>query len=273
MTAQRAEAGASLSFCNALFAYADFAKLHILASFFRHLGYAAPTDIKAPIGLGQNMYLHIDERTDVLASLSVCLNCVNSVKSDPHVWKWAILALHNALQGAMVCHVSGTAQLGALSDKSADASLAWHEQDRRGEIERISIGTSELGIPETRFATKEDQPPKEKLADADTLFRRLYNERKRRELGAGKVLDIEETQRNSFRRLHALRNDFSHFTPKGWSIELTGLPVIFLDTIDVIENISEDTWAFRHFDAQEHVQFEFLMNQLRTELGNISAWM
>jgi len=217
------------------------------------------------------MYLRIDERTDVLASLSVCLRCVGSVKTEPRVWKWAILTLHNALQGAMVCHLSGTAQIGALSDNSADAWLAWHERDRRGETKRISVGTDELGIPKTKFATKDDRPPAEKLADAETLFKRLYNEQKRRELGAGKVLDIKVTQRRSFRHLHDLRNDFSHFTPKGWSIELTGLPVIFLDALDVIEEISEDPWSFRHMEPQEHVQLKNLINQLRTELGQISV--
>lgn len=97
--------------------------------------------------------LRVDERTDVLISLSLCLRCLKSLGDDPGFWKWAILSLHNALQGAMVCHLSGTAQLGALSDKSDDDWLAWHERDRRGEIKCIEDGTDELGIPKTRFAS------------------------------------------------------------------------------------------------------------------------
>jgi hypothetical protein len=59
-------------------------------------------------------WLQIDERSDVLVSLSACLICVSECGRNPGLWKWAILALHNAVQGAMVCHLSGTAQLGAL---------------------------------------------------------------------------------------------------------------------------------------------------------------
>src|SRR5688572_4047231 len=124
------------------------------------------------------MWLRIDERSDVLASLSLCLNCLASATAEPATWKWAILSLHNGLQGAMVCHLSGTAQLGALDKESVMKWLEWHERDRRGEIKRISKGIDELGIPVFQFATRADQPPKEWLADTRELFRRLYNVKK-----------------------------------------------------------------------------------------------
>ena len=216
------------------------------------------------------MWLRIDERTDVLASLSLCLRCVRRVGDEPALWKWAILSMHNALQGAMVCHLSGTAQLGALTDECIDAWLDWHERDRREEIKRIDDGTDELGLPITKHATKEDCPPDERLADAKGLFKRLYDEGRRRE-SAGAVLHIGDAQRESFRRLHNLRNDFSHFTPKGWSIELSGLPSIFLDMIDVLDTISADPWPFRHMDEQELARLRDLLKQLRTQLTQLSA--
>lgn len=212
------------------------------------------------------MWLRIDERTDVLASLLLCSDCIRASGKDPAYWKWAILALHNALQGAMVCHLSGTAQIGALSDKSADAWLDWYERDGRGEIERFLVGYDSLGTPTYRFVRPGDHPPKQRLADAKELFRRLYREDKRREGGAGMLLVIESSQRASFQALHDLRNDFSHFTPSGWSIELSGLSAIFLDLIDVLETICKDPWPFRHISKEDMRKLIDTLRDLRVEL-------
>lgn len=212
------------------------------------------------------MWLSIDERSDVLASLSLCQNCLADVAAEPANWKWAILSLHNGLQGAMVCHLSGTAQLGALDKKSVAEWLEWHERDRRGEIKRILQGTDELGMPEFRFATRDDQPPRERLADAKELFRRLYNAKKRCEPGAGAILTINGEQLRSFVRLHHLRNGFAHFTPKGWSIELSGLPKMFRDLVEVIELISRDPWTFRHMEGQEQQRLVLLLEGIKARV-------
>ncbi|TBR07004.1 MAG: hypothetical protein EPO47_12070 [Rugosibacter sp.] len=42
------------------------------------------------------------------------------------------------------------------------------------------------------------------------------------------------THDKSFTLLNSCRNDFIHFTPKGWSLELRGLPRVCLDTLDLI---------------------------------------
>jgi hypothetical protein len=216
------------------------------------------------------MWLQIDERADLLTSLSQCLRSLSVVSSEPAAWKWAILSLHNALQGAMVCHLSGTAQVGALSAKAAKDWADWHERDQLGQIGRIHEGTNELSIPQFKFATREDRPPIDRLADPMELFKRLYNESQRQEGGAGAVLEIGQAQRNSFRRLHKLRNAFAHFTPKGWSLELRGLPNIFLSVLEVLDIISADPWPFRHMEAQQRAQFVDLLANLRTVLVEIS---
>lgn len=212
--------------------------------------------------------LRLDERTDVLASLNACLICLRNLSDEPSLWKWAILSLHNALQGAMVCHLSGTANIGALSVKSATAYLVLHERDNLGQINKIDAGVDEqLGIPITRLASNEDNPPKEFLADSNELFERLSNKDKRHERVEEGVLAITDSQKDSFRRLHNLRNDFSHFTPKGWSIELAGLPNIFLNIVEVIETISNDDWPFRLMSDDEKQRLRELLQQLKAEFG------
>jgi hypothetical protein len=43
------------------------------------------------------------------------------------------------------------------------------------------------------------------------------------------------TQGASVKALNSLRNDFIHFVPKRWSIEVSGLPAICSDCLDLIE--------------------------------------
>ena len=196
----------------------------------------------------EGVWLRTDEPSDVRDSLLHTLRLLDFVETDKAVWKWVILAAHSAVQGSMVCHLSGSSQLGCLSSKSAIAWLDWHDKDRRGEINWIDNGTNDLGLPSRYPATKADRPPRQYLAKPDELFVRLYDNSVRVEQGCGGVLEITDAQKTSIKRLTELRNDFTHFSPKGWSIELNGLPRIVLGSIIVCKTISADEYPFRHLD-------------------------
>jgi hypothetical protein len=214
------------------------------------------------------MWLEIDECSDVNVSLAEVLNCLKGIEGEIGLWKWAILALHNALQGAMVCHLSGTAQLGALHKDLVKKHLEWHERDRRGEIERDDLGVDEvLGIRQLVIRNPKDYPPKIRLANADELFKRLKSEKKRLEHGAGKVIDVTLDENNSFKKLHDFRNDLAHFTPKGWSIEVSGLPDMFLHILNVLKKIFDDPWPFRHFVESQTAYRDALI----AEISNASS--
>lgn len=212
---------------------------------------------------GENSWLRIDERTDVLASLSVCLLCLEKVNEQPMFWKQVLVSLHNALQGAMVCHLSGTAQMGALDERSLRKTHEWHERDRAGEIQYEQF--FEDGWQFTRVKSERDKFPAQRLADAKTLFERLFDETKRMEV-AGSMISVTEDQIGSFERLHSLRNGLSHFTPAGWSIELAGLPGIALDCLNVIKLTFQDDWAFRHMSSHERTNMTETIGSLERHL-------
>ncbi|UCI29438.1 hypothetical protein [Mesorhizobium sp. B4-1-4] len=214
------------------------------------------------------MWLRVDENTDVLTSLSECLHCVRRASDEPGLWKWAIHSLHSALQGAMVCHLSGTAQLGAQSDRCVRKILDWHERDRRGEVERVLVREDEWG-PIFQPKRQEDAFPEERLASAPDLFERLHNDVKRVEGGAGALLALLPHHHRSFGKLNTLRNDFVHFTPKGWSIELAGLPRICADVTSVIDIIAADPWPFRHMHERDRGRLATLLGELRMALQTL----
>ncbi|MFV2053542.1 hypothetical protein [Aliiroseovarius sp. YM-037] len=188
-------------------------------------------------------WLEIDEATDVLISLRHANKCIICAKQEPGEWKWVILAVHNALQGAMVCHLSGSAQLGALRKDSIKKALSWHEEDRQG-IEK--------------------DYPDEMLADANELFKRVIGDADIRE-GAGGLVIVTKDETNAFNSLHRLRREFAHFTPKGWSLELSGLPLIVSRCGGLIKKIAVAGWAFRHLCESDRI---LLNNEIEILCGS-----
>ena len=49
------------------------------------------------------------------------------------------------------------------------------------------------------------------------------------------------SQGRSIKKLNELRNDFIHFIPKGWSIEVSGIPQISIDCLAIIEFLGWDS--------------------------------
>ena len=216
----------------------------------------------------EETWLSIDEATDVAASLRHLGHCLKLAQTDQSAWKWSIIAIHNALQGSMTCHLSGTALLGCLSKKSACEWLEWREKDRRGEIGWIESLPDEFGIPSRRPASKHDHAPHQYMATPQVLFDRLHKEKLRAEGGCGAILSIALEQRKSFKLLNGLRNQFAHFTPMGWSIEISGLPRIFNDMLAVIRMISNDPWPFRHLDHAGRNAHDKLLDELIADVGS-----
>lgn len=86
------------------------------------------------------------EAEDVLGSLRHMNLCLEKALADKHAWKWAILSLFHALQGAMVCHCSGPSNIEALKSKSAKRITEWlnSSEDSRGKFP-----SEELAGPDT----------------------------------------------------------------------------------------------------------------------------
>ena len=90
--------------------------------------------------------------------------------------------------------------------------------------------------------------PEEKLDNFLNLYGKINDE---------KNLDFpfKETQghREHIKKLNELRNQFTHFTPLGWSIELVGLPTICLDALEVVEFLGWKSNSF-HWNKKVYAQ-------------------
>ena len=78
---------------------------------------------------------------------------------------------------------------------------------------------------------------------------------------------MTSNHRKSFRRLHDLRNNFTHFSPKGWSIEVEFIQDVMRDVLDIIEQIEQDDWPFRHMEGEDRTRLRRKISELRLLLS------
>lgn len=164
---------------------------------------------------GVSECIRVDQYDDTVNALEHAVAVASTLDSTPLNWKWLLIAVHNALQGALVCTLSGSHGTGALTEKSMAAIWDWYEAPSND--------------PKTNH-------PKEWLAPPLDLYARAKEENYMGEFGGNPVSTTPE-QDNDVRKLNELRRGFAHYTPRLWSIEIAGLPRIVLNVIEVIEGL------------------------------------
>ena len=212
-------------------------------------------------------YAYTDTCQDVLGSLEHCELSLIQARNSDRAWKWVVLSLHSALQGAMVFHLTGSANLGALTESCAKKQENWDEKDRCGKISWIPMGVDEFGVPHERLAKQEQSPPKELIASASILFKRLSCCQLRIEPDCGGIVSITERQKKSFRLLHSLRNKFTHFSPKGWSIEIQLIVEVIDDMTGVLCLILDDPWTSMLMHEEERLTLRSKLQDIRSAVS------
>lgn len=188
-------------------------------------------------------YFETSEAEDVAGSLRHLKLSLVETRKDPQAWKWVVLSLFSAVQGSIVCHASGSAQIECLTTDSANNMLAWLND---------------------RTATRCDAP-EVKLASPRRLFRRL-NGTYQDFPPSGGIIVTDQATELYFERVVELRNNFSHFSPKGWAIEKPFIIEAIPALLELILKIHLSGYAFRHLDNRTEVPT--LISELLGSLGN-----
>lgn len=158
--------------------------------------------------------LQTNEQEEAVSALEFTLESALKVTTDIYRWRWIIISLHSALQGFMV--------------------IALRHSDGSGPV-------PDFIIAKILIANRKKQPqPDEVLHRFLTLYRLLRSRRMERYVHS-KRFRPKGTQTWSVRRLNRLRNDFVHFTPKGLSLEVSGLPHICLDCLSVVQFLHDES--------------------------------
>lgn len=76
-----------------------------------------------------------------------------------------------------------------------------------------------------------------------------------------KPLILSESQKKSIRQLKSdFRNEFEHFRPKGWSIEVHDMPEIAIDVLEAIRFVALETNTFVHLSDTERTEVKSLVD-------------
>jgi len=158
-------------------------------------------------------YLRTDEAAEAVSAIEMVSESVEMASRDIYRWRWALIALHSGVQGFMVLALRGGNGLAALKNDVASAWLEAHEKN----------------LP----------PPEERLDSYENLYKKVKSDRMLM-YDHSKKFAPRGSQGRSINRLKDLRDDFIHFVPRGWSLEVSGLPALFVDCLDFIEFLGWD---------------------------------
>lgn len=159
-----------------------------------------------------------DEIDDLIDAVehSALLAELLAAKGDVKLWKWLIISLHSAIQGACVCAIRGydTSGSGVLDNVSRKAWLEWYsERSQENQTKMLK---------------------NRRIASLATLLERVRDEKF---LPSPSTLIVDKNYLDDIDMLNYLRNDFIHFGSKGWSLGLEGMPRIVHHVCDVIEKL------------------------------------
>ncbi|WP_103172552.1 hypothetical protein [Paracoccus sp. SY] len=177
-------------------------------------------------------WIETNEAEDVAGSIRHALRCSKFVNEDPQAWKWFMLSLHSALQGACVCHLTTTAApLGAITESNSKEWIKYFEERR---------------------LNKSATPPKTCLMSLPGLLKAVRNPNSTDSHFGGKNIAISDKELNWLRLLHnEIRNQFIHFEPTGWVIEISGLPDFAKLVARIVADILDAGWGFRHMEDNQ----------------------
>jgi hypothetical protein len=188
-------------------------------------------------------WLRTNELEESVSALRMMRDTARKVINDVYQWKWIVIASHNALQGFMVLALRNGNNLTVMPDKLAGK---WLE------------------------AYRADKPlPEERLDSFPNLYKKIKGEHMER-LVMSRRFTATADQDRCVKKLQELRNNFIHFIPKGWSIEVSGLPSLCLAIIEIIEFLGwESSNVLWHKEGQRE-EAESIISELKVTLDAIN---
>jgi hypothetical protein len=148
-----------------------------------------------------DIYLRTNHWIDAVTSLETAQEFCSRVTLDETYWKWTLIAVHSGVQGFMVLALEHGNALLAMKNDIAARWLKAHN----------------AGAPY----------PEEKMDFFLNLYEKVKSDAVCRYVESKKFVP-GPSHDYSMKKLNELRNNFIHFLPKVWSVELTGLPAVCL---------------------------------------------
>jgi len=172
-------------------------------------------------------WLRLTEKTNALDYLEKAYDFIRQTETSVLAWKWVILALHSALYGFAICACQGT--------------------------------TPDFVAPKIK---KGKNKGKRQLINFNKALVLCQNPNWMHMTVDSKHLQLSHSQEQSICYLHEeFRNNFEHFSPKSWSIELHGMPQIAIDVLEVTRFLALDTGNYIHLTQTQMKRIKSIVFQ------------
>ena len=168
------------------------------------------------------LYFRVNEVSEPFNAIKMTKEFLERSGQDIYYLKWAILAVHNALQGFMVLALKGTSNLPIIKWKK--------EYDGKPAYKILS-------------------DPQQKLCSFTELFNRIKSKKHMQNTvfkdESGKITC-------SIKELNHIRDQFIHYLPLAWSIGTQGMANVLLDSMLVISFLTRNCIEVnRHYEEQQ----------------------
>ena len=182
---------------------------------------------KAPSG----DWLRLDELSNAVDNLEMCAHFIATLP-HPIRWKWAIVALHQAVYGFAICAVKGT-----------DDTSVLQPGKRSKQPKLISIWQALKRANDKRFLWPDSAP-----------------------------IQLASPERKALGRLFLdFRNGFEHFQPAGWSIEVSGMPSLFRAALGPLKRLALEQGSVRYYSQADRDRVSAGIARLEGLVGRGSA--
>ena len=167
----------------------------------------------------KSKYLEITEEINALDFLEKAYFFISQNEIKAIDWKWISIALHGALYGFAICMLKGT------------------------NYDRVI------------FKNKNNI---DKLISLDEAIRRCQSPEYTKMTIASKELVLSNKQKESIRILKdILRNNFIHYIPSNWSIEIHGCPGMAIDILNIIKFLALESGNYISLSDNQKKKVKF----------------
>jgi hypothetical protein len=187
-------------------------------------------------------YLRTDILEEGIRSLEFICERLDLVLEDTYQWKWIIIGTDNALQNFMVA---------ALRD-----SVGYNILDAK------------IRKKWWNAFLKEKMRPEEKLDGFLNLYSGIQSSQMNNYFGS-KPFIPNQVQDSSIKKLHELRNKFIHFIPKGWSLEVSGLPDIITRCIEIIDYLVNESGNILFYEEMHDNRYHLVVKKIKGKINNM----
>jgi len=186
-------------------------------------------------------YLRIDEKENAIDSLHKATEFLQHTEIDLFYWKWFIIAIHHAVYHFML-----------LALQNSDQSGIWKEPEKL-----VDYGLSRKVV--------DTENSKNRLVEFLEAFDRIQEKDRMSGYVNAKPFVADTKHKEAAKCLNIiLRNNFAHFSLKGWSIEIFFIIDAVSPMLEVVEFLVLNSGRL-FFDEQQR-------NGIQSDIGRIQLF-